>query len=286
MKYLILLLPLFFFACESAEVNNEIIRLNDEKSALKKKAAEKDSIIIMVVQSFNDIEDNLRMVKEKQGFISLNTRGDVESEKSRREKIIDDIQMINTMMEENRKKIREFSRKIDALAKDKKSSNIKIEGLKKMISTLNSMIEDKDAEIGSLKDDLATMNFSLDSMAIVYDEQTIVVEEQAMALNTGFYCYGTLKELKEKGVVTKTGGFIGIGKTAKLMEDFNKNYFTKIDITQEGSVDLFSKSARLITNHPSESYKFEKDGEMVDKLAIVDPIEFWSASKYLVIIVE
>ncbi|HIA37797.1 MAG TPA: hypothetical protein EYM84_08495 [Flavobacteriales bacterium] len=286
MKYLILVLPLFLFACESAEVNNEIVRLNEEKAVLKKKAAEKDSVIIMIVQSFNDIEGNLRMVKEKQGLISLNTTGDVESEKSRREKIIEDIQMINTIMEENRKKIREFTRKIDALAQDQRSSSIKIEGLKKMISTLNLMIEDKDAEIGSLKNDLATMNFSLDSLALVYDEQTIVVEDQAMALNTGFYCYGTLKELKEKGVVTKTGGFIGIGKTAKLMEDFNRNYFTKIDITQEGSIDLFSKSARIITNHATESYTFEKDGDTVEKLTITDPIAFWSASKYLVIIVE
>ncbi len=286
MRYLIFLLPLFLFACESAEVNNEIARLNDEKMALKEKAAEKDSLIIMVVQSFNDIEDNLRMVKEKQGLITLNTTGDLESEKSRREKIIDDIQMINSIMDENRRKIRDFTRKIDALSKDQKSSNIKIEGLRKMIATLNALVEDKDVEIGSLKNQLATMNFSLDSLAIVYDQQSIVVEEQAVALNTGFYCYGTFKELRDKGVVTKKGGFIGIGKTAKLMEDFNRNYFTRIDITQEESIDLFNKSARLVTNHPTESYTFEKDGEVVDKLTILNPVEFWSASKYLVIIVE
>jgi len=286
MRYLIFLLPFLLIACESAEINNEIARLNDEKMTLKKKSAEKDSLLIMVVQSFNDIEQNLRIVKEKQGIITLNTSGDLESEKSRREKIIDDIQMINKIMEENRKKVRDFTRKIEALSSKQKSSDIKIEGLNKMIATLNAMIEDKDAEIGALKTELVTMSISMDSLTVVYDEQTIVVEQQATALNTGYYCFGTFKELREKGVLTKKGGFIGIGKTTKLVEDFNRNYFTKIDISLEGSIDLFSKTARLVTNHPSESFTFEKEGDVVDKLTILNPIEFWSASKYLVIVVE
>jgi hypothetical protein len=130
------------------------------------------------------------------------------------------------------------------------------------------------------------MNMSLDSLALAYDIQGFVVEEQAMALNTGFFCYGTFKELEEKGVITKKGGFIGIGKTEQLKQDFNTDYFTQIDITERETIDLFSKKANVLTSHPSDSYKLEGDDESVDKLVILDPVRFWSASKYLVVVVE
>ena len=266
--------------------NNEIIRLNEEKQALQDDLGRKDSIIFVIVQSFNDIEDNLQTIKEKQGVISMNTSGDIESESSRRERIIEDMQMINEIMEENKKKVRDFYWKINSLVKEQKVASIKLADFQKMIDKLTAMVEAKDAEIAALKNDLLSMNMSLDSLALAYDIQGFVVEEQAMALNTGFFCYGTFKELEEKGVITKKGGFIGIGKTEQLKQDFNTDYFTQIDITERETIDLFSKKANVLTSHPSDSYKLEGDDESVDKLVILDPVKFWSASKYLVVVVE
>ena len=59
MRKFILLLPLFIIGCDAAIENNEIIRLNEEKQALQDDLERKDSIIFVIVQSFNDIEDNL-----------------------------------------------------------------------------------------------------------------------------------------------------------------------------------------------------------------------------------
>jgi len=286
MRILILLLPLLIIGCDSATQQNELLRLNEEKQALENEVGRKDSIIYVIVQSFNDIEDNLSTIREKQGVISMNTSGDVESEVTRRERIIDDMQMINEMMEANKKKMRDFEWQINSLVKEQKSNKIKLADFQKMIDRLNSMIEVKDSEIATLKNDLLSMNMSLDSLALAYDIQAIVVEEQAISLNTGFFCYGTFKELEEKGVITKKGGFIGIGKTEQLKQDFNTDYFTQVDITETESIDLFSKKAKILTSHPSDSYELEGDEESVDKLIILDPIKFWSASKYLVVVVE
>jgi len=115
MRNLIFLLPLFIIGCDAAIDNNEIVRLNDEKQALKEEVGRKDSIIFVIVQSFNDIEDNLQTIKEKQGMISIHTSGDIESEISRRERIINDMQMINEILEENKKKVRDFTWKINSL---------------------------------------------------------------------------------------------------------------------------------------------------------------------------
>ena len=286
MRKIFFLLPILIIGCDAAIDNNEIVRLSDEKAELEKEVGRKDSIIYVIVQSFNEIEDNLATIKEKQGIISMHTAGDIESESSRRERIIDDIQTINEILEENKKKVRDFSWKINSLVKEQKAANIKLADFQKMIDRLSAMVEAKDEEIALLKNDLLTMNMSLDSLALAYDIQGEVVEEQAVALNTGFFCYGTFKELKEKGVITKKGGFIGIGKTEQLKQDFNTEYFTQIDITEQESIDLFSKKAKVLTNHPSDSYELKRDEDSVEKLVILDPIKFWSTSKYLVVIVE
>ena len=286
MRKIIFLLPLFIIGCDAATENNELTRLNEEKQALQDEVGRKDSIIYVIVQSFNDIEDNLQTIKEKQGLITLNTSGDIESETSRRERIINDMQIINEMMEANRKKMKDFTWKINSLVKEQKSATIKMAQFQKMIDRLNSMLEAKDLEIATLKSDLLSMNMSLDSLALAFDIQSIVIEEQAMELNTGFFCYGTFKELEGKGVITKKGGFIGIGKTDQLKQDFNTDYFTQIDITETESIDLFSKKAKVLTSHPSASYELQGDEDSIEKLIILDPIKFWSASKYLVVVVE
>ena len=68
--------------------------------------------------------------------------------------------------------------------------------------------------------------------------------------------------------------------------DFNKDYFTQIDIRTVKEIKLYSKSAEMLTNHPAGSYTLQKDqrGEYV--LRITDPNKFWSVSKYLVIKVK
>lgn len=281
--FIILLLIPFVYACNSGE--SEIAKLKEEQQKIIDASHQKDSIIFAIVQSFNEIEDNLAVIKEKENIISLSTKDATEFEKNRRTRIIEDIQLINSLMIENKLKIASMNKSIASFKKELKGAGLKIAEFEKMIARLTISIEEKDVEINTLKDDLVNLNISLDSLSVVYAEQTEVVEQQVEVLNTAYYCYGSFKELKAQGVVTKEGGFIGIGRTEKLTDDFNRKYFTQIDITETTSIDLFSKKAKIVTTHPSGSYKLE-GVDKVDKLLITNPEEFWSASKYLVVIVE
>ncbi|MDB4534467.1 hypothetical protein N9242_06290, partial [Vicingaceae bacterium] len=126
-------------------------------------------------------------------------------------------------------------------------------------------------------------------LMVLFEEYNNRIEElgdQEDELNTAYYCYGSAKELEGQGVVSKKGGFIGIGKTAKLSDDFNKEYFTKVDISIINHIDLMSKKVKIVTNHPSDSYKIEGEDGSAEKLVILDSEAFWSASKYLVMVVE
>ena len=42
------------------------------------------------------------------------------------------------------------------------------------------------------------------------------ISTQTYEMNKAFYVCGTYKELKAKGLLTKEGGFIGLGKTESL----------------------------------------------------------------------
>ena len=98
-----------------------------------------------------------------------------------------------------------------------------------------------------------------------------------MQLNTAWYVFGTKKELKEQRIMVD-------GKV--LQSSFNKNYFTKIDIRVDKEIKLYSKSAKLLTTHPSSSYTLTPDANKQYVLRITNPQIFWSTSKYLVVLVK
>ena len=93
--------------------------------------------------------------------------------------------------------------------------------------------------------------------------------------NTAWYVFGTNSELKERRIL--------VGGKALTTNDFDKDYFTKIDIRKTTVIPLGSKSAKLMTAHPSGTYSLLKDAKGEYTLRITNPTKFWSISKYLVI---
>lgn len=238
---------------------------------------EKEAALQEFITAFNEIQENLNAIKEKEKIVTSNTasKGDV---KSKEGQIKEDIQSIYDLMAKNKSRIGSLTKKL-------KDSRLKIEGLEKMIENLQTSIDQKDGEIADLKSKIEGLNIELTNLNTNYQASEAANAEKQEALNTAYYAIGTSKELKEKKVISKEGGFIGLGKTTKVSEDFNKDYFTKVNIEQTPSINIGSKKAKILTNHPSSSYKLigEKPVERID---ITNPKEFWSASKYLVIVID
>ena len=176
--------------------------------------------------------------------------------------------------------------RIASLRSKLKESNNKNDELEKFITRLTADIEQKDAQINDLKGQLEKLNIEMANLNTTYEESSQESAVKTEKLNTAFYAFGTSKELIKNNVLTKEGGFIGMGKTAKMKEDFNKAYFTKIDITTLNEIALSAKKAKMVTTHPAGSYKIEGADGKAEKLVITNPEEFWSTSKYLVIVVD
>lgn len=271
----ILFLVVSLFSCNQDKID----QLSEENTEFQADNAEKDSTINVMLRTFNDIQENLNLIKEREGVLKVT---DPETGK---QNMIDDIKMINELMMQNE----ELNKKLNSQLKN---SNYKLSEMRKMIDNLNRQIELKNQEIAQLnqllksKDaQIGELYFSVDSLNYAIGKRDEVIEQTTDDLNTAFYAFGTFKELKEKNVLTKEGGFLGLGKTESLKDNINMDYFTKIDIRKQKSFLIYADKAELITKHPKESYEFMGNGK-VDSLVIKDPDAFWKTGKTLVIVVN
>lgn len=278
---IILILSLFplIFSCTD-ELEEQISQLERERLTDSTMIVSKEEAIIEFINAMNEIEGNLAEIKEKEDIITMRfEEGDGEISNSMKDQIIDDINLINNLLQDNKEKMSSLNNRL-------RKSNFKISELEKMIAGLEKRLQQKDGEIAGLQDQLAQSNKQLKILFEEYNKRLEEIGDQEDKLNAAYYCYGTSKELKEQGVITKKGGFIGIGKTEKLSTDFNKEYFTQIDISLTNEIELMSEKAKIITNHPSDSYEIQGEDGTADIIVIKDAKAFWSSSKYLVVVVE
>jgi len=228
-----------------------------------------------------DIEEGFREITEAQNRVTLAKNGEGTNTKQR---IAENFQFIQSMMQQNKDLIAKLQQQV-------RESSVKGDKLKKVIASLQEQMEKKDQQIVEMKEQLELKNihigelkYAINSMRedaqALQDEneaQSKTINAQDKQLNTAWYACGTEKELKNQQILVK-------GKV--LQGNFNKDYFTKIDIRVDNTIKLYSKSAKLLTAHPSSSYTLQPDANKQLTLRITDPQAFWSTSKYLVVQVK
>ena len=263
----------------------DIQKLQNEKDALMQASTYKDSTINSYMGSLNEIEQNLAAIEELQSKVAQQSNGG-ELQASQVDRINENIRTINELMNENREKIASLGKKL-------KSSNNKIAGLEKMLANLQAQVDEKDRQLADLNVKITNLNTTVEqlntnvaSLTNENADKQKVIEDQTNRLHTAYYTTGTAKELETKKVITKEGGFLGLGKSKKMSPQLNNKAFTNIDITKTSTIPLQAKDAQVLTTHPSDSYTIEHKGKEVSNLVITNPDKFWEASKYLVVVVD
>jgi hypothetical protein len=283
-SFIILLVAgIIVFSLYSREHNKLLNLMETQKTSLTDKVTARDSVISEWITTFDDIEKNIAMIKEKEKIITLNS-SNAEISKDKKQQVLDDIKFINTLLEQNKKKIASLNAQL-------KKSGGTIKVLQNKISELEASMKQNENEISELKTSLVNKNFEVEQLntQMIVMQDTIAVKDEKIStqtyeMNKAFYACGTYKELKAKGLLTKEGGFIGLGKTEALTGNFPDNSFVQIDITKIKSIPVNSKNAKLISDHPAGSYDFMRDKDKkIVSLEIKDPALFWKISKYAVI---
>jgi predicted nucleic acid-binding Zn-ribbon protein len=271
------------FSLYNREHKKLLNQMETQKTSLTDKVTARDSVIGEWITTFDDIEKNIAMIKEKEKLITANS-SNAEISNDKRLQVLEDIKTINTLLEQNKKKIASLNAQL-------KKSGGTIKVLQNKISELEASMKQNENEISELKTSLVNKKFEVEllniQMTVMQDTITKKDEKistQTYEMNKAFYTCGTYKELKVKGLLTKEGGFIGLGKTESLTGNFPDNSFVQIDITKTKSIPVNSKSAKLISEHPSGSYEFILDKDKkIESIEIKDPSLFWKISKYAVI---
>ncbi len=261
--------------------NNEIERLNNEKITLEQNLSERDKTIEQLLVTFNQIQQNLDEITNRKQDVLTNKSNEELTSAERESLIQEDFQTIADLLYENKQSIA-------SLKKTLQKNNINIEQLETLIDELQEKVDVKDKEIELLSTQLGEVNQEYVAVFDAYLEKSEQLEQAIDALNTAYYCYGTYDELIKNEVITKEGGFVGIGKVKKLREDFNKDYFEPINIKYTQEIKIYAKSkVEFLTTHPKDSYELKQNNENKSfTIKINNADEFWKISKYLVVIVN
>ena len=249
--------------------------------SLQRIVEQKENEINDIMGTLNDINEGLREISEAEGRVTLARSGEGANQK---QKIQEDIKFIQERMNQNRELL-------DTLRKQLRESTFKGDQLKRTVENLTKQLEQKDIELQNLREELdkkdihiteldetiSNLNTDVTNLKTESEQKSATISNQDQQLNTAWFVFGTKKELKEQGILD--GGRV-------LQGNFNKSYFTKIDIRVQKEIKLYSKKAEMKTSHPSSSYVLEKDAKGQYVLRITDPQTFWSTSKYLVIEVK
>jgi len=273
------LVALTLASCNTHET--ELNLADREKDSLVQVLVERDNTVTSFLESYNEIQLSLDSVAKHGESLTHFLSTDVEMRKSIKTNIKDDIATINKLMKNNREKIAALTSKVKGL-------NNKNEQLVKLIETLNDQLVSKDCELELLNQRLAQMNENVTllqtDMKNLQAQNSKQVAELYNDLHTVYYVVGKSKDLIRMKVIDKNGGLLGMGKTSKLTSNFDSNSFIKGDFTEIGSIAVNSKTAKLISTHPRNSYLMDKDATGNLTLRITDVTKFWSASKFLVIV--
>ena len=253
-----------------------------ERDSLRNVIDQKDNEINDLMGTFNEIQTGFDQINEAEGRVNMMRNG--AENNSSAANIRENMEFIQQTLEENKRKIDELTNKL-------KSSSINSSKLKEAINKLTQQLNDKNAELEALREQLAEKDVKIEELSgtvsnLQQENEQVrqqkeateqIAKNQDAQLNTAWYVFGTNKELKAEGILSK-------GEV--LQGNYNKNYFTQIDIRKVNVIPLHSKSATLLTNHPAGSYTLLKDSKGEYTLRITDVAKFWRVSKYLVVKVK
>lgn len=266
-------------SCVSRQV---AVEAESRSDSLELVVSAKDSLINAVFADINAISENLALIKSRENLITV--AGESEGGRRPVEEIDNDIKAIDRLLRENRAKIESLQRSAAQLRK----TNLRIDGLEKMIADMNRQLAEKKAEVEQLRESLVRMGDEVKSLTEEVAVRSAEVEnlsgekvELQNQLNTVYYIVGAEKELRDAQIINKQGF---IGRTLTVGRNSNFDSFTMTDSRLLSEVPVGQKKATLVTSHPEGSYELVTDAnKVVEKLIITDPVRFWESSKILII---
>ena len=268
-------------SCTQTGKNGTIEQADERIDSMQRVLDQKDNEINDMMSTFNEIQEGFRLIEADEEKVTLAKAGEGANQTAQ---IRESMKNIQERMKHNKeliaklqRQVREGSSRSAELKKMVENFTKELEEKNNELQSLRAELEQKNIHIAELDQTVATLNTSVDELKQETQQKAETISNQDKELHTAYYVFGTKKELKANNVYD--GGKV-------LQSNFNKNYFTKVDIRVDKEIKLYSKSAKILTSHPANSYSLQQDAQKQYILRISNPDVFWSTSKYLVIMVK
>jgi hypothetical protein len=270
-----------FSACENYREENEALKADIER--LQEEKIEQEMLLNSFGETMMLIQQNLAEIRQRESNIQRISTSGKENLISAKQEIVDDLEAIQNMMDENRENLDELNKKLSRYGRQ-------IGNLKSLTDNMTLELAKRDSSIAMLHQDLEKRNFRIaelqEQMDLLREKKQRELEEKEDMLNRAFYVSGVFKELEEKGVVDKSGGFIGIGRVKTLQDDPDRSNFIEIDKRTFVRLSIDRKKAELLSNHPRSSYEWEMEDKTIKALIVKDKEAFWKSGSTLVVLLD
>jgi len=268
-------------ACKQKNDNAKDLAMQQQRDSLNRIIAQKDDEINDMMSTMNDVVEGFRAINEAEERVTI-ARSDEGA--SSAERIRENMRFIQQTMQQNRELINKLRNQLrqssvngDQLRRTIDNLTRQMDEKNAQIKQLQADLEVKDIQIGELNEQVADLSSNVSNLKEETTQKSQTISSQDKQLNTAWFAYGTKKELREQNIYDD-------GKV--LQSNFNREYFTKIDIRIDKEIRLYSRSAKVLTSHPTSAYTLTQDANKQYILRISNPQLFWSTSKYLVIMVK
>jgi len=162
-----------------------------------------------------------------------------------------------------------------------------IEGQKDVIATYLVRIAELETQVTALTDSTRKLTEANEVLAQANEALADSLRRITSRANTAWYVVGSRQQLVRAGVLTEEGGILGFGKSLAPSRAIARNAFTRVDRLRDTVITLpRARQYRIVSRHDPDLVTVDADPSLGYALHIKDPERFWSASGWLIIVLE
>ena len=275
-----------------SQINKKKEQLQVELTQKEQSVFQKELAMNEMLHLIESVEDQMDEIVRREQLVSTVSQADAAQGDK---KLLENLKQIDALVLRTKHDMAE-------LQKRERQSELRLGLFEKRISKLSAQLKAKEVSISDLKAALDEKEQALlqaqadnDGLQQVVEVQQISLAEQRQemaevhaenkSLYKSYLAIGTYDELKNKGLVKKEGGFLGIfGRKLHIEQNTPFKYFMEIDRRDVQKLRIEAKALKLVSKHPSQSYQIiQGENESESILEITDNEAFWKWSKRLVI---
>jgi len=278
------MVAMVFAACNThQEELDAAIKKNDSLSLI---IQNKDSELDSLFTTLNQIEENLAAVNSRYNAVQELRRANIEGQPNVKSQINAQIKDIENLMAANRQKIASLQAKINTDSKEGTRLQELVSRQEERIAQQESQIAQLLTELENNKVLIKKLNQDVSELTASNEQKDQYIKQQTAEANRAYYVVGSYSDLNEAGIVSKAGGFIGIGRRQGTNSEMPLDRFTQIDRTKVTTIPINMRKALVVSKPPENSYELvmdENDDRVVSYLRILNPAKFWEQTRFLVI---